>query len=161
LPYAGGRLSMVILLPRTRDGLPALEQRLSYADISRWLASLDVAGTEELAVTLPRFGMTYLADLNTALSQLGMVAAFNPYQADLSRINGGRDLFVSNVMHKAFIDVNEEGTEAAAATGVVVAKLSVEASRKFPVNHPFLFLIRDTSTGSLLFLGRVVDPREM
>jgi serpin B len=161
LPYAGKKLSMVILLPRAGDGLPALEQRLNSTALSQWLASLDLAGREELAVTLPRFGMTYTAELNKALSQLGMVAAFNPYEADLSRINGGRDLFVSTFLHKAFVDVNEEGTEAAAATGAVVTKLAIMVPRKFPVDHPFLFLIRDTSTGILLFLGRIVDPRTM
>jgi serpin B len=161
LPYAGKKLSMVILLPRTRDGLPALEQRLSSTVLAQWLASLDLAGREDLAVTLPRFTMTYAAELKKPLSQLGMEAAFNPTEADLSGINGGRDLFVSTVLHKAFVDVNEEGTEAAAATGVAVVKLDVVIPRKFPVDHPFLFLIRDNLTGSLLFLGRIVDPRAM
>ena len=102
--------------------------------------------------------MTYAADLTKPLGQLGVETAFRP-EADFSGINGRRDLFVSTVLHKAFVDVNEEGTEAAAATGVVVAKLAVELPRRFPVDHPFLFLIRDASTGSLLFLGRIVDPR--
>ena len=161
LPYAGGRLSMVVLLPRTRDGLPGLEQRLGPAELSQWLASLDQAGREELELTLPLFRMTYSADLTKPLAQLGMASAFAPGVADFSPINGRRDLFVSTVAHKAFVDVNEEGTEAAAATGVAMLPASVSVPRRFPVDHPFLFLIRDTSTGSLLFLGRVVDPQTM
>ncbi len=88
-----------------------------------------------------------------------MVTAFVPGGADFSPIDGGRDLYVSTVIHKAFVDVNEEGTEAAAATGIGIKSAAVQMSRSFRVDHPFLFLIRDTSTGSLLFLGRIVDPR--
>jgi serpin B len=159
LPYAGGELSMVILLPKTRDGLPSLEQALSAASLAQWLASLDQAGRQEVDVSLPRFKMSYSADLTKPLAQLGMATAFSERGADFSRINGQRDLYVSGVLHKAFVDVNEEGTEAAAATGIVVTSFAVEMSRKFTVDHPFLFLIRNTSTGSLLFLGRIVDPR--
>lgn len=159
LPYAGGGLSMVIVLPKARDGLPALEQGLSAARLSRWLDSLDGAAAAELAVALPRFKMTYSAELTKPLGQLGMVSAFSEHEADLSLIDGRRDLSVSAVLHKAFVDVNEEGTEAAAATGIAVATFSVERSRDFLVDHPFLFLIRDTATGGLLFLGRVADPR--
>lgn len=160
LPYAGGKLSMVVVLPRAREGLASLEKGLGAAELSQWLASLDAARAEELDVMLPLFTMTYMADLANPLAQLGVAAAFRQ-EADFSRINGRRNLFVSNVLHKAFVEVNEEGTEAAAATGVVVSKLAVEMPRRFPVDHPFLFLIRDASTGSLLFLGRIVDPRAM
>jgi serpin B len=159
LPYAGGELSMVVLLPRTRDGLPDLEQRLSADGLSQWMAELDKAGKQELVVTLPRFKMSYTADLSGPLAQLGMATAFKEGQADLSGINGKRDLYVSAALHKAFVDVNEEGTEAAAATGMVMQSFAVHQTRTFTVDHPFLFLIRDTSTGSLLFLGRIVDPK--
>ena len=159
LPYSGGGLSMVILLPRTRDGLPALEQQLGEAALSRWLAALDQAGSQELDVTLPRFKLAFSAELTKSLAQLGVVTAFVPGGADFSPIDGGRDLYVSTVIHKAFVDVNEEGTEAAAATGIGIKSAAVQMSRSFRVDHPFLFLIRDTSTGSLLFLGRIVDPR--
>ena len=150
---------MVILLPGTRGGLPSLEKRFGAAELSRWLASLDSSGPQELDVTLPRFEMTYAADLEKPLEQLGVAAAFAPDVADFSRINGDRELSVSNVLHKAYIDVSEQGTEAAAVTGIAVLAASVPVPRKFPVDHPFIFLIRDASTGSLLFLGRVVDPR--
>jgi len=159
LPYAGGRLSMVILLPRARDGLAALERRLDAADLWKWFSSLDHAEPEELDVALPRFKSAYSAELTSALVELGMPTAFAPGSADFSPINGGRELFVSTALHKALVEVNEEGTEAAAATAVALEKLAVIVARKFPVDHPFIFAIRDSSTGCLLFLGRIVDPR--
>jgi len=159
LPYAGGSLSMAILLPRSRDGLRPIEQRLGAPELSQWLASLDAAGREELEITLPRFKMTYAADLAKALARLGVATAFQAGAADFSPINGRHEFFVSNVLHKAIVDVSEEGTEAAAATGVAMSAAIATPPRKFPVDHPFLFLIRDAQTGSLLFLGRVADPR--
>jgi len=91
---------------------------------------------------------------------MGMTDAFSP-RADFSGMDGQRDLFISAVVHKAFVDVNEEGTEAAAATGVVMRSMAVMRPRPTPVfraDHPFIFLIRDTRSGSILFLGRMVDP---
>jgi serpin B len=93
------------------------------------------------------------------LRRAGVVAAFDPHDADFSPINGKRDLHVSTILHKAFVDVNESGTEAAAATFAGVATLAVEMSDEFRADHPFIFLIRDNTTGCLLFLGRVADPR--
>ncbi len=159
LPYAGGALSMVIILPKTRDGLPALEQGLTAAGLSGWLGLLDAAGARQTDVTLPRFTMNFSVELTKALAQLGMVTAFVDRQADFSPINGRRDLYVSAAFHKAFVDVNEEGTEAAAATGFGLRSLAVERAQTFSADHPFLFLIRCGSTGSVLFLGRVSDPR--
>jgi serpin B len=157
LPYLGG-LSMVILLPAARDGLPALEQGLSASSLEAWLASLDFSRPQHTRVTLPKFRMEYSVGLIDALKQAGVVEAFDPLRADFSAINGRRDLHVSAVFHRAFIDVNEEGTEAAAATFVGVAALGVQMSKEFRVDHPFLFLIRDNTTGSILFFGRVADP---
>jgi len=159
LPYGGGELSMVILLPRKRDGLPALAQSLRAESLPQWLAALDQARPREVDVVLPRFKLAYSAELTGPLQHLGVSTAFMQGLADFSDINGGRDLYLSAVLHKAFVDVNEEGTEAAAATGIVMKSLAVEMPRKFTVDHPFIFLIRDTSTGSILFLGQVVDPR--
>jgi serpin B len=105
--------------------------------------------------------MTYSTGLIDALKQAGVAAAFDPREADFSPMNGRRDLHVSTVLHKAFVDVNEEGTEAAAATFVGVAALGIEMSDEFRADHPFIFLIRDNTTGCLLFLGRVADPRPM
>lgn len=159
LPYAGGTLSMVIALPKTRDGLPALEGGLTAAGLSRWFALLDAAAARQTDVTLPRFKMNYSAELTKALAQLGMVTAFVDREADFSPINGRRDLYVSAAFHKAFVEVNEEGTEAAAATGFALHSLAVERAQSFTADHPFLFAIRCGPTGSVLFLGRIGDPR--
>ncbi len=159
LPYAGGALSMVIALPKTRDGLPALEQGLTAAGLSQWFSLLDGAGRHQTLVALPRFKMNFSVELTKALAQLGMVTAFVDREADFSQINGRRDLYVSAALHKAFVDVNEEGTEAAAATGLALHSLAVERAQAFTVDHPFLFVIRCGPTGSVLFLGRVGDPR--
>lgn len=161
LPYLGGGLSMVILLPNSNDGLPALERSLGAnpSSLLEWLASLDFAKEESIRVELPRFKMTYSVELTQALRQSGVTSAFDPQVADFSQIDGARDLHVSTVRHKAFIDVNEEGTEAAAATSAGMSALGIRRVREFTADHPFLFLIRDNAAGSLLFLGRVLDPR--
>jgi serpin B len=159
LPYQGGELSMVILLPKERDGLPALEGGLDPVSLTVRLAALDFASERRVHVTLPRFKMTYAVELTEALRSSGIAAAFDSSEADFSAINGKRDLYVSTVLHKAFIDVNEVGTEAAAATFGGMITLGIPISDEFRVDHPFLFLIRDNLTGSLLFLGRVEDPR--
>jgi serpin B len=90
---------------------------------------------------------------------MGMPLLFTPGQADLSGMNGARNLFVGAVVHKAFVDVNEEGTEAASATGVVVARGEAPVRTQFVADHPFVYLIRDNHSGRILFLGRLVDPR--
>jgi serpin B len=159
LPYRGGRISMVILLPRAREGLPLLEKSLDQAALLEWLAALDFSSPTRIHVTLPRFRMTYAAELNRPLRSLGVIAAFAPGAADFSGIDGRRDLHLSTVLHKAFINVDEEGTEAAAATFAGVATLGVERAEEFRADHPFLFVIRDNASGTLLFLGRVADPR--
>jgi serine protease inhibitor len=158
LPYAGGALSMVILLPRTRDGIGSLEQNLTLFNLPQWLGQLDSAPSQETELSMPRYKLTFSVELTKALAQLGMVTAFVDLQADFSPINGKRDLYVSSALHKAFIDVNEEGTEAAAATAFGLQALAVVRPQAFNVDHPFLFLIRDRATGSLLFLGRMQDP---
>jgi serpin B len=159
LPYAGGGLSMVVLLPKERDGLAALEKALTPTSLGVWLATLDFSKPRHTHVTLPKFRMVYGTSLMDALKKAGVVAAFDPHDADFSPINGKRDLHVSTVLHKAFVDVNEAGTEAAAATFAGVATLGIEMSDEFRADHPFIFLIRDNTTGCLLFLGRVADPR--
>jgi serpin B len=94
------------------------------------------------------------------LSALGMPSAFNSSKADFSGMNGKRNLFISAALHKAFVDVNEEGTEAAAATAILIQTSSVQITPTFRADHPFVFLIRDKQTGSILFLGRVTNPEE-
>ncbi len=156
LPYAGDDLSMVIFLPREVDGLAALEKELSLENLESWLGGLR---RQTVQVSLPRFTMTSEFGLQDVLKSLGMTDAFSG-AADFSGMTGRRDLFISAVIHKAFVDVNEEGTEAAAATAVVM--MTSAAPRPpvvFRADHPFLFLIRDNRSGSILFIGRLVNPK--
>ena len=157
LPYVGDDLSMVVLLPRAIDGLASLEGLLNEPTLDRWLAQ---ARNQKVNVFLPKFKLTAQFSLAQTLAGMGMTEAFSP-SADFSGMDGARDLCISAVVHKAFVDVNEEGTEAAAATGTMMRSMAVIRPLPIPVfraDHPFLFLIRDTHSGSILFLGRVVDP---
>jgi serpin B len=154
LPYAGGDLSMVVLLPRERDGLAGLEAHLNPQTLDRWIEKMRHC---EVRVYLPRFEATYFVRLDAVLRSLGMVDAFE--DADLSGIDGSKELYLSAVLHKAYVATDEHGTEAAAATAVLVQALSMPAPvPEFRADHPFLYLIRERSTGSVLFVGRVVNP---
>lgn len=157
MPYKGERLAMTILLPEARDGLAAVEASLSTEKLARWLTSLT---PREVNVLLPRFKMTSQFSLVDALKSLGMTLPFSE-RADFSGMDGRQDLFLSEVVHKAFVDVNERGTEAAAATGVMAGATAMpsEPPPVFRADHPFVFLIRDTKTGSILFFGRLADPK--
>src|SRR6266700_385294 len=157
LPYTGNDLSMVILLPKAVDGLDALEQRLDAANLQEWLAALDQAGEARAEVFLPRFKLNCRLDLAKELAGMGMPSAFT-HSADFSGMTGARDLFIGDVVHQAVVDVNEEGTEAAAATAVGMRATSIMRTAVFRVDHPFVFVIRENQTGAILFLGRVADP---
>ena len=154
LPYVKGHLSMIVLLPRKVDGLGALEASLTADKLEGWLGELH---KEEVSVILPKFQMTSRFELSEVLKALGMTDAFSLPPADFSGMGGSKDLDISKVIHKAFVDVNEEGTEAAAATHVVLAREGPPV-RPVRADHPFLFLIRDNASGSILFMGRVTDP---
>ena len=154
LPYIGDRLSMVILLPKQVDGLAAIEASLSKANLERWLGQLR---SQTVRVALPRFKLDFRADLAKTLEAMGMTDAFRSGKADFSGMTGRRDLFIGMVIHQAQVNVNEEGTEAAAATAVKMKRTSLPTA--FVAEHPFLFLIRDDQTGSILFMGRVVNPK--
>lgn len=155
LPYAGKEVSMVVVLPKDAGGLPGLEKSLTPAILTDWIARMR---TSRVIASLPRFKATSQFRLKETLEQLGMKTAFSS-EADLSGITGQRDLVISDVIHKAFVDVNEEGTEAAAATAVVIARTAAPLRPlTFKADHPFVFLIRDNRTGSILFLGRLSDP---
>jgi serine protease inhibitor len=157
LPYQGKDLSMVVLLPKQLHGLASLEKGLTTDRLTGWLGRMR---SSEVQVFLPRFKMTSEFELKPVLASLGMKKLFTG-AADLSGMNGRTDLHVSAVIHKAYVDVNEEGTEAAAATAVVVRGESKRPPVPvFRADHPFLFLIRDQRTGSILFLGRLVNPKE-
>lgn len=157
LPYSGGEMSMVVLLPRLPDRLPEIERLLTAESLAKWLA-----GTEEVkdcGVSMPKFRFERSYDLPEHLKTLGMVDAFIPEMADFSGMfSGVEQLYISAVAHKAFIEVNEEGTEAAAATAVTVRKAT--GPPRFYIDHPFLLLIRDTKHGTILFMGRVMNPKE-
>jgi serpin B len=157
MPYVGEELSMVVLLPRKADGLGPVEKDLSADALTRWLAG---TRRREVIVAIPKFKLTDKFSLESVLTAMGMRDAFSR-SADFSGMTGGRDLFISAVIHQAYVDVNEEGTEAAAATGVVMRLTSALPDRipVFRADHPFLFLIRDKTTGSILFLGRVMNPQ--
>lgn len=159
LPYEGESLSMVILLPEQIDGLADLEQQLTPENLQTWLSSArDLPMMYDggpVSVWLPRFKLTSEFELKDTLSAMGMPQAFND-SSDFSGMNGQTDLAISKVIHKAFVDVNEQGTEAAAATAVVAATRG--GSQMFRVDRPFMFLICDRDSGSILFLGRVVNP---
>ena len=163
LPYTGTDLSMIILLPEIEyaspdvenPGLPDLEQKLTADNLRAWLAKLDQANSHETWVTLPRFTTTQSFNLVKELQSLGMTSAFKG-NADFSGMEATTNLFVSDVIHKAFVEVNESGTEAAAVTLSIA--LSKGMAGHFIVDHPFIFLIRENGSGSILFVGRIVDP---
>ncbi len=156
LPYSGKKMSMVVLLPRKVDGLAGLEAGLSAENLQKWTTGLR---EKKVKVYLPKFKMTCEFALAQTLSAMGMPTAFSQAAADLSGIDGTDLLFISAVIHKAFVDVNEEGTEAAAATAVPAkAKGRPRPEPVFRADHPFLFLIKDTRSGSILFMGRLVNP---
>ena len=158
LPYAGHTFSMVIVLPKTADGLAELEKTLSAEQLKAWTTF----ESETVRVTLPRFNIMRDFDAKEPLEAMGMVRAFSD-KADLSgMIEDEKNLHISFVVHKAFVAVDESGTEAAAATVVGIARtaapLQPKEPKEFKADHPFLFLIRHNDTGAILFLGRLADP---
>jgi len=157
LPYTGDRLSLQLVLPGRGNNLAALEQKLRTADLQQLFDSNK--GEDKVAVTLPRFKLEQTIPLTDQLQQLGMTDMFVGGKADFSAIDGSRNLYVSEVVQKAFIEVNEEGSEAAAATGAVMMMRSMPMPpEEFRADRPFLFFLRDKLTGMLLFQGRVSDP---
>lgn len=153
LPYGGEDLSMVVLVPNRTDGLPALESQLTADRLQQWLKKMY---RTEVSVGLPRFKIESAFHLSKTLSEMGMKDAFVKDKADLSGMDGSKRLFIGAVVHKAFVEVNEKGTEAAAATGVEAKDESEPMSVR--ADRPFWFVIRDRRNGSVLFMGRVVNP---
>ena len=149
LPYKGEHLSMIVLLPREVDGLAELEKKLTVDNLNSWLKNLR---KQEVRVRLPKFKITWgTIELAGILKEMGL-----PLGGDYCGISEDRKLFISNILHKAFVAVDEKGTEAAAATAVILKRTSIGPT--FRANHPFIFMIRDNKTGSVLFMGRVMDP---
>uniref|UniRef100_UPI00358DDF5C leukocyte elastase inhibitor-like n=1 Tax=Myxine glutinosa TaxID=7769 RepID=UPI00358DDF5C len=162
LPYIDNELSMLLLLPSSitddSTGLKQLEKELNLEKLREWTHSSKMF-KKKLEVFLPKFRLETLYGLRKPLSELGMPDAFSAKTADFSGITGNRDLFVSAVVHKAFVEVNEEGTEAAAATAVVMMLGCMPTPPQIVrFDHPFLFFIRHNSSGSILFWGRYTSP---
>jgi serpin B len=154
LLYDGDELSMVILLPASGN-FEAFEEGLEAQQISDIISDLQLA---QVTLTMPKFEFDSEFSLKDTLAEMGMPAAFSE-AADFSGMTGTRDLCISAVLHKAFVSVDEAGTEAAAATAVIVGETAVPGqSVEVTVNRPFIFLIRDIETGSILFVGRVLNP---
>ena len=145
---------MMVLLPRKHDGLPALEKELTAAKLNGWLKGMH-QGKVQLA--LPKFRSESRFQLGETLIRMGMPKAFG-LEADFSGMNDGGGLKIAKVIHQSFVDVNEEGTEAAAATAVLMQRKSIAEHPVFRADHPFVYLIRDTKTGNVLFLGRYTGP---
>jgi serine protease inhibitor len=154
LPYSGDDLSMIVFLPTERDGMAKLEESMTEENLRRWIRNL---WKTEVMVFLPSFEMTFPFRLDDTLISMGMVDAFSK-KADFSGMDGSKELYIGAVLHKAFVAVNEEGTEAAAATAIIPCKEPLSSPPVFRADHPFVFLIRENSTGSILFLGRVLNP---
>ncbi|HZZ70695.1 MAG TPA: serpin family protein [Pirellulales bacterium] len=159
LPYGLGDLGMVIILPTKVDGLAAVEKQLSSDDLAKTIAKMQ---SRRVNVTFPKVKLTQEFSLAEELSALGMKLPFTT-QADFSGISTQEPLLISAVIHKAFVDVNEEGTAAAAATGIAMVKSAIRVAPEPPVefkaDHPFMFVLRDHQTGSILFMGRVANPK--
>jgi serpin B len=161
LPYEGKDLSMVIVLPKKFDGLAEAEGAFDMEHYKDWMSNLS---DREVDVTLPQFKATFEIGLASTLADMGMSEVFSE-SADLSSMSEDKEgLHASDVLHKAFVDVTEEGTEAAAATAVVMAGkgISLEtpspSAVSFVADHPFLYVIRDRRSDSILFMGRILDP---
>ncbi|XP_044098784.1 serpin B3 isoform X1 [Neovison vison] len=156
IPYKGKDLSMVLLLPDDVDGLQKLEDQLTAEKLREWTSSQNMHDNY-VDLYLPRFKVEETYDLKDTLRALGMVDVFSPQRANLSGMTGTKDLLVSKVIHKSFVEVTEEGTEAASSTAVVV-NVGSPPTHPFHCDHPFLFFIRHNKTNSILFLGRVSSP---
>jgi serpin B len=153
------QFAMDVLLPDEPDGLPALESGLSLADVQRFLGRLRLY---EVEAAIPRFRLRFTGEMSSPLSALGVVRAFAP-EANFGAISA-QSIRIDSIYHQAYIDVDEKGTEAAAATAITLMAVSQTTlpdypSASFIADHPFLFMIRDLKTGAILFMGRVADPR--
>lgn len=154
LPYTGDKLSMMILLPKEKD-IPNVENMINYENLSHWRNSLTKTAVQ---VLLPKFKLETEYQLKNYLMDMGMQVPFT-MDADFSGMTGHQELFIEKVIHKAFIEVNEEGTEAAGATSVHMVLKSVPDVIEFNADHPFILLIQHGETGNILFMGKVCNPQ--
>ncbi len=170
MPYRGKEIALLAILPRRIDGITNVEKGLDAEKLDRWIRGMKPQSVE---IRFPKLKMKSKLDLRKTLEALGMTDAFKPNPnsncaggasagggyADFSGMDGTRCLYIGFAVHQAFVELDEEGTTAAAATGIgIVTTTSVHRRQQFRADHPFLFLIRDRATGSILFMGRVADP---
>ncbi|MBN1335652.1 MAG: serpin family protein [Deltaproteobacteria bacterium] len=157
MPYETGDLSMYVILPQDGEDLAGIADRLTVDQVDAWIADTTV---QEVEVAFPTFQMDWEMPLADVVQGMGVTDAFDPILADLSGIADAvlGNLYVQAAVHKAFVRVDEEGTEAAAATGISVGDLSMPSGMEFTADRPFVFFIRDNLTRSILFLGRMEDP---
>ena len=156
LPYGDSIFSMTIVLPNANNSVDELLTENNISEIANNFGLMQ--STDITALSLPKFKFEYKESLVETLEKLGVKKVFIPGIADLSGINGKRDLYVNEVLHQSFIEVNEKGSEAAAATVIVVLDSSVGEEAQFIANRPFVFFIRDNRTNSVLFTGKLMDP---
>ena len=157
LPYGDGAFSMTVFLPKPGINIDTFIADLSKETWNGWLSNF---AKHEVALFLPKFKLEYEIALKEVLKALGMAVAFDPFQADFSKMYTGPDnLYITKVKHKTFVDVNEEGTEAAAVTSVEIGVTSVGPTGiVMRVNHPFVFVIRDNYSQTILFMGKIIEP---
>ena len=158
ISYKDNRASMVIFLPNKKNGIMEFEKSFDYKYYQDIIAALQ---SQEVRLSLPKFQTTYKSNLGTTLSRVGMPLAFSA-NADFSGMTGKQDLCISEVIHQAFINVDEKGTEAAAATAVIMKATAIRMPNEpkiFNADHPFIFLIKDNTTGSILFMGKIMNPK--
>ena len=157
LPYGRGNFSMVLMLPNEGKTIRDLEVAFTQENWQNWMDNL--SDPAEMTINLPKFKFDYSRPMNEDFTKLGLGNAFSD-SADFSKINPDIPLAISRVKQKTFIEVNEEGTTAAAVTSVTVGVTSAGPGETISFNHPFLFAIREITTGTILFVGRVMDPRQ-
>jgi serpin B len=156
MPYKDECMSLIVLLPKGKTAIADLEQKLNLENLTDWQ---DRLRKQKVVVFLPKFKIESQFGLNQTLAAMGMPDAFDAGQADFSGMLGKKELYISKVIHKAFVEVNEEGMEAAAATGVAISVTSIAPpSPIFKADHPFVFFIRDNASQSILFFGRLLNP---
>jgi serpin B len=160
LPYGKGQYNMIVMLPAQNKSSQNIIDELSADNLAKWEKEFKME--EHVVVTMPRFKFSFESSLNDVLKEMGMPKAFSDF-ADFSKITGKKDLFISSVRHKSFIDVNENGTEAAAVTSITITTTSAgpgDTVKKiyFTVDKPFVFAITEKDTGAILFIGEVQNP---
>jgi serpin B len=157
IPYSEKSLSMMVILPKEKYGMEQLEKYLDNELYENYNKSLS---TYKVELSFPKFEVEDDYELNSPLKDMGMKSAFGE-GADFSGMTGSKDLFIDNVVHKTYVKVDEEGTEAAAATGIVMRKTSaIMETKEFKADHPFIFIIKENKNDTILFMGRIMNPEE-